>query len=83
MGQTLYEKVFAAHAVRRLSTGQYQLLMGLHLIHEVTSPQAFSMLRERGPARLEQLGQALEVRNRVVHDRNRGGGRHVPIVNIR
>ncbi|HXJ37348.1 MAG TPA: 3-isopropylmalate dehydratase large subunit [Candidatus Eisenbacteria bacterium] len=48
MGQTLYEKVFDAHAVRRLPSGQYQLLMGLHLIHEVTSPQAFSMLRERG-----------------------------------
>jgi 3-isopropylmalate/(R)-2-methylmalate dehydratase large subunit len=48
MGQTLYEKVFDAHAVRRLPSGQYQLLMGLHLVHEVTSPQAFSMLRERG-----------------------------------
>src|SRR5690349_15228560 len=50
MGRTLYEKVFEAHAVRRLSSGQYQLLMGLHLVHEVTSPQAFSMLRERGLA---------------------------------
>jgi 3-isopropylmalate/(R)-2-methylmalate dehydratase large subunit len=48
MGKTLYEKVFDAHAVRRLPSGQYQLLMGLHLVHEVTSPQAFSMLRERG-----------------------------------
>src|SRR5512139_3839220 len=48
MGRTLYEKVFDAHAVRRLPSGQYQLLMGLHLVHEVTSPQAFSMLRERG-----------------------------------
>ena len=48
MGKTLYEKVFDAHAVRPLSSGQYQLLMGLHLVHEVTSPQAFSMLRERG-----------------------------------
>src|SRR4030095_2496623 len=48
MGKTLYEKVFDAHAVRQLSSGQYQLLMGLHLVHEVTSPQAFSMLRERG-----------------------------------
>jgi 3-isopropylmalate/(R)-2-methylmalate dehydratase large subunit len=48
MGQTLYEKVFDAHAVRPLATGQHQLLMGLHLVHEVTSPQAFSMLRERG-----------------------------------
>jgi 3-isopropylmalate/(R)-2-methylmalate dehydratase large subunit len=48
MGQNLYEKVFNKHAVRKLESGQHQLLMGLHLIHEVTSPQAFAMLRERG-----------------------------------
>lgn len=48
MGKTLYEKVFDRHAVRQLPSGQYQLFMGLHLIHEVTSPQAFSMLEERG-----------------------------------
>jgi len=48
MGKTLYDKVFERHAVARLPSGQTQLLMGLHLIHEVTSPQAFSMLEERG-----------------------------------
>ena len=48
MGKNLYEKVFDKHAVRTLESGQHQLLMGLHLIHEVTSPQAFAMLRERG-----------------------------------
>jgi 3-isopropylmalate/(R)-2-methylmalate dehydratase large subunit len=48
MGKTLYEKVFENHAVAELASGQYQLLMGLHLIHEVTSPQAFSMLDQRG-----------------------------------
>jgi 3-isopropylmalate/(R)-2-methylmalate dehydratase large subunit len=48
MGKSLYDKVFEAHAVRKLDSGQYQLLMGLHLIHEVTSPQAFAMLRDRG-----------------------------------
>ncbi|HWP64403.1 MAG TPA: 3-isopropylmalate dehydratase large subunit [Candidatus Limnocylindria bacterium] len=48
MAQTLYEKVFDRHTVRRLPSGQYQLFMGLHLIHEVTSPQAFEMLRDRG-----------------------------------
>jgi len=48
MSATLYDKVFDAHTVRRLPSGQHQLLMGLHLIHEVTSPQAFSMLRDRG-----------------------------------
>jgi 3-isopropylmalate/(R)-2-methylmalate dehydratase large subunit len=48
MGRNLYEKVFDAHTVRTLESGQRQVLMGLHLIHEVTSPQAFAMLRERG-----------------------------------
>ncbi len=47
MGKSLYEKVFERHAVRKLPSGQYQLFMGLHLIHEVTSPQAFSMLDDR------------------------------------
>ncbi len=48
MGQTLLQKVWDAHAVRRLPTGQTQLFIGLHLVHEVTSPQAFDMLRLRG-----------------------------------
>jgi len=48
MGQSLFEKVWNAHAVRRLANGQTQLLIGTHLIHEVTSPQAFGMLRDRG-----------------------------------
>ena len=34
--------------MRTLPTGQTQLFVGLHLIHEVTSPQAFDMLRARG-----------------------------------
>jgi 3-isopropylmalate/(R)-2-methylmalate dehydratase large subunit len=45
---TLFEKVWDAHRVRVLPTGQTQLFVGLHLIHEVTSPQAFDMLRVRG-----------------------------------
>ncbi len=48
MGQTLYQKVWAAHAVRALRTGRTQIFVGLHYIHEVTSPQAFDMLRQRG-----------------------------------
>ena len=47
MGKSLFEKVWDAHAVRRLVNGQTQLLIGTHLIHEVTSPQAFGMLRDR------------------------------------
>ena len=46
--RTLYNKVWDAHAVAVLPTGQTQLFIGLHLVHEVTSPQAFDMLRERG-----------------------------------
>jgi 3-isopropylmalate/(R)-2-methylmalate dehydratase large subunit len=45
---TLFEKVWRAHAVRALPSGQTQLFVGLHLIHEVTSPQAFDMLRQHG-----------------------------------
>ena len=48
MAKTLYEKVFEAHTVGTLPNGQTQLLIGTHLIHEVTSPQAFGMLRQLG-----------------------------------
>src|SRR6476469_4812050 len=45
---TLFEKVWNAHAVRTLPSGQTQLFVGLHLVHEVTSPQAFDMIRQHG-----------------------------------
>lgn len=45
---TLFDKVWDLHTVETLPSGQTQLFIGLHLIHEVTSPQAFAMLRERG-----------------------------------
>src|SRR3990167_6226162 len=48
MGKTLLQKVWDLHTVRTLPNGQTQLFIGLHLVHEVTSPQAFQMLRERG-----------------------------------
>lgn len=48
MGKSLLDKVWDAHTVRELESGQTQLFIGLHLIHEVTSPQAFAMLREAG-----------------------------------
>ena len=44
--RTLYDKVWDAHAVTTLPTGQTQLFIGLHLVHEVTTPQAFDMMRE-------------------------------------
>ncbi|WAL61530.1 3-isopropylmalate dehydratase large subunit [Thermocoleostomius sinensis] len=45
---TLFDKVWDLHTVGTLPSGQTQLFIGLHLIHEVTSPQAFAMLQERG-----------------------------------
>src|SRR4029077_6951281 len=48
MADTLFQKVWNAHKVRTLPSGQTQLFIGLHLIHEVTSPQAFDMIRQHG-----------------------------------
>lgn len=44
---TLFDKVWDLHTVKVLPSGQTQLFIGLHLIHEVTSPQAFAMLKDR------------------------------------
>ena len=44
---TLYDKVWNFHQVKELPGGSTQLFIGLHLIHEVTSPQAFSALNEK------------------------------------
>jgi 3-isopropylmalate/(R)-2-methylmalate dehydratase large subunit len=45
--RTLFDKVWDLHTVGTLPSSQTQLFIGLHLIHEVTSPQAFAMLQER------------------------------------
>ncbi len=46
MGKNLFSKVWDKHVVKVLPNGQTQLFIGMHLIHEVTSPQAFAMLRD-------------------------------------
>ena len=48
MGKTLFQKVWERHAAGQLPDGSTQLFIGTHLIHEVTSPQAFGMLRDLG-----------------------------------
>ena len=48
MGKSLFDKVWDLHTAQTLPGGQTQLFIGLHLIHEVTSPQAFGMLRDLG-----------------------------------
>ena len=48
MGKTLFDKVWDAHVVDAIEGGPQILYIDKHLIHEVTSPQAFNELKERG-----------------------------------
>ena len=48
MGKTLYEKIWDSHVVRTLNDGMCLIYIDRHLIHEVTSPQAFEGLRLAG-----------------------------------
>src|SRR3970040_2482328 len=46
--RTLYAKIWESHSVGVLPTGQTQLFIGLHLIHEITTAPAIDLLREKG-----------------------------------
>jgi len=64
MGRTLAEKVWDAHVVRRADGEPDLLYIDLHLVHEVTSPQAFDGLRAAGrPVRRTDLTIATEDHN--------------------
>jgi 3-isopropylmalate/(R)-2-methylmalate dehydratase large subunit len=64
MGATLAEKVWDAHVVRRAAGEPDLLYIDLHLVHEVTSPQAFDGLRLAGrPVRRPDLTIATEDHN--------------------
>ena len=56
MGLTLYDKLWDAHLVDQRDDGSALIYIDRHLIHEVTSPQAFEGLRLAGrqPRRLLQ-----------------------------
>lgn len=47
MGQTLFDKIWDSHVVDTIENGPQTLYIDKHLIHEVTSPQAFNELKER------------------------------------
>ncbi|MCF6277274.1 MAG: 3-isopropylmalate dehydratase large subunit [Anaerolineales bacterium] len=48
MPQTLFDKVWESHVVSQQANSPAILYIDLHLVHEVTSPQAFTGLRQRG-----------------------------------
>ena len=47
MGKTLFDKVWDSHVVDQLEDGPSILYIDKHLIHEVTSPQAFLVLKNK------------------------------------
>ncbi len=55
--QTLYDKIWANHVVRESANGEALLYIDRHLVHEVTSPQAFDGLRlaHRTPWRIKSI----------------------------
>jgi 3-isopropylmalate/(R)-2-methylmalate dehydratase large subunit len=48
MGKTLFEKIWERHVVREMPDGSALLYVDRHLVHEVTSPQAFEGMRDSG-----------------------------------
>jgi 3-isopropylmalate/(R)-2-methylmalate dehydratase large subunit len=72
MARTLFEKVWDAHVVAQLPEGPALLYVDLHLVHEVTSPQAFEGLRLNGRlVRRPQLTIATLDHNVPTGDRSR------------
>jgi 3-isopropylmalate/(R)-2-methylmalate dehydratase large subunit len=70
--RTLFEKVWDAHVVEHLPEGPDLLYVDLHLVHEVTSPQAFEGLRLAGRGvRRPDLTLATVDHNVPTHDRTR------------
>ncbi|MFW1676304.1 3-isopropylmalate dehydratase large subunit [Pontibacter sp. JAM-7] len=72
-GQTLYDKLFASHLVRTNDDGSSLIYIDRHLLHEVTSPQAFEGLRIAGrkPWRIDAN---LATPDHNVPTTNRSGG---------
>jgi 3-isopropylmalate/(R)-2-methylmalate dehydratase large subunit len=70
--RTLFEKVWNAHLVRAETAETPAVLyVDLHLVHEVTSPQAFSLLRERGLT-VRRLDRTLATMDHSTPTRPRG-----------
>ncbi len=71
--KTLYDKLWESHVVEELGDGTALLYIDRHLVHEVTSPQAFEGLRMAGRA-VRRPGAALAVADHNVPTRQRASG---------
>ena len=77
---TLYEKIWAAHVVERRDDGTCLIYIDRHLVHEVTSPQAFEGLRAAGRrVRRPDLTLAVPDHNLPTTPRTDAAGRTLPI----
>lgn len=78
--RTLYEKIWDAHVVERRDDGTCLVYIDRHLVHEVTSPQAFEALRASGrKVRRPDLTLAVPDHNLPTTPRLDGQGRPIPI----
>ncbi|MFO8003993.1 3-isopropylmalate dehydratase large subunit [Thioalkalivibrio sp.] len=80
-GQTLYDKLWQAHVVREQDDGNALLYIDRHLVHEVTSPQAFEGLRLAG-RRPWRADSVLAVPDHNVPTENRGAGIADPVSRV-
>ena len=79
--QTLYEKIWQAHVVERRDDGTCLIYIDRHLVHEVTSPQAFEALRVAGRrVRRPDLTLAVPDHNLPTTARRDADGGVVPII---
>jgi 3-isopropylmalate/(R)-2-methylmalate dehydratase large subunit len=73
MSKTLYDKIWDDHLVHQQSDGTSLLYVDRHLVHEVTSPQAFEGLRNNGrKVRKPNLTLAVADHNVPTTDRTKG-----------
>ncbi len=78
--QTLYEKIWNAHVVEQRDDGTCLIFIDRHLVHEVTSPQAFEGLRVAGrTVRRPDLTLAVPDHNLPTTARRDGAGNRIPI----
>ena len=78
--RTLYEKIWDAHVVERRADGTCLIYIDRHLVHEVTSPQAFEGLRAAGRrVRRPDLTLAMPDHNLPTTPRVDDSGQRVPI----
>ncbi|MEO9492044.1 MAG: aconitase family protein, partial [Marinomonas sp.] len=78
--RTLYEKIWDDHVVETRDDGTALLYIDRHLVHEVTSPQAFESLRNQGrPVRRPELTLAVPDHNLPTTVRLDENGKRIPI----